>query len=263
MTGPGIFTAWTRLNGSTGSSDPWMIITAAMRMLQGYGSPVQNWAQVRAEIPPGQQHVIFTWGTNSGDGTNPDRAGYVDQVAFQPAGTATLAAALDAPGLTWTTFIDRAWAGLTAPMPTHDGTDAARSSGAPNSGESWLETTVNGPGVVTFWWRTDGSNSTRSTFAVDGADQRLVNPPSPNVTNGEWFAESVEVTGAGAHTLRWVFSDPTTGGCQWLDQVSWTPGGNRETQEAQPASGSSGLGSARSCAPIAVSSARRARHRRA
>ncbi len=63
----------------------------------------------------------------------------------------TLAEALDTPQWTWTTGGDAAWAGQTSV--SHDGVDAARSGAISHNQQSWMETTVNGPGTLRFWWK--------------------------------------------------------------------------------------------------------------
>jgi hypothetical protein len=62
----------------------------------------------------------------------------------------TLAEALDTPGWAWATGTIP-WIGQTTV--THDGVDAGQSGAISHGEQSWMETTVAGPGTLTFWWR--------------------------------------------------------------------------------------------------------------
>src|SRR6185436_15680334 len=62
-----------------------------------------------------------------------------------------LAAALDANTLIWSTSGSPPWVGQTAT--SHDGTDAARSGRIGDGLTTSFQTTVAGPGVVSFWWK--------------------------------------------------------------------------------------------------------------
>ncbi len=67
-----------------------------------------------------------------------------------PAGT--LAQALDATNLTWTTSGATSWFAETTN--THDGNAAAQSGVLTGIQTNSLSTTITGPGTVTFWWST-------------------------------------------------------------------------------------------------------------
>jgi hypothetical protein len=133
--------------------------------------------------------------------------------------------ALDLPGHVWTTSGDAAWFGVfTNAALTHDGVDAAQSGPLTASSTihfSRLETTVMGPGELTFWWRVefelaDGSLS----FEIDHTYQA-----SHEFTTG-WHRLTLPVAD-GSHTLSWVFElgggPGGPGNRAWLDQVSFVP----------------------------------------
>jgi len=223
VTGPGILSAWVALDPQwVSSSNPALTMTAARRLF-GW-TDTAGWTRVEVEIPHGQHPVNWRWEDNSTP-LQAEGAGYVDQVSFVAANTTTLAQALDRAGLTWTTDANHEWGGLLAPMSNHDGVDAARSGVSFQSGPSGVETTVTGPGVVTFWWRTDGLAGEAGVMYVDGSEVRRLQIPSGAPWTGTWWPESVNVTGAGTHTLRWEYTHPLNGGCVWLDEVDWLPGG--------------------------------------
>ena len=84
----------------------------------------------------------------------------------------TLTAALDDPGLQWSTGGDGNWAPQT--QTTHDGVDAARSGTIADSQSSTLDTTVTGPATVSFWWKVDSEkNFDFLNVDVDGQRGRL------------------------------------------------------------------------------------------
>ena len=65
----------------------------------------------------------------------------------------SLATALNTPNLTWMTSGNANWYVQTTN--THDNVDAAQSGRIADSQESRMETTLNGPATVAFWWRVD------------------------------------------------------------------------------------------------------------
>jgi hypothetical protein len=89
----------------------------------------------------------------------------------------TLGEALDAPELVWTTGGDVPWFAQTSV--THDGVDAAQSGAIAESQQSCLETTLIGPGMLTFWWRT-GSEGWCDflMLAIDGIPAGMPTQPS-------------------------------------------------------------------------------------
>ena len=68
-----------------------------------------------------------------------------------PAGAVTLGEALNATNFTWTSGGAASW--LAQSTTTHDGVAAAQSGTITHSQETWLETTVTGPGPLSFWWK--------------------------------------------------------------------------------------------------------------
>lgn len=132
----------------------------------------------------------------------------------------TLADAVDAPLLTWTTGGNANWFGQTTT--THDGVDAAQSGAITHNQESWMQTTVSGPGTVTFWWKVSSENTYDFLrFYIGSAQQQAISG------NSAWQQRSFAVP-AGNQTLRWAYtkdySVDSGSDCAWVDQVVWTPG---------------------------------------
>lgn len=131
----------------------------------------------------------------------------------------TLGEAVDAPLLTWGTGGTTPW--LAQVSVTHDAVDAAASGAIGHSQESWMETTVTGPGTLTFWWKVSSEGGfDYLSLNLDGASQFAI--------SGEvnWEQRSL-VIGSGAHVLRWRYSKDgsVASGADkaWLDQVSYVP----------------------------------------
>ena len=135
----------------------------------------------------------------------------------------SFADALDAPALSFTTGGAAEW--FVEPSTTHDGEDAAQSGPVTNDRSSWLETTVTGPGTISFWWNVSSeSNWDWFEFYVDGTCGFRISG-----TGGGWAQKTVEVSGSGVHALRWQYkkdeSNSDGADCGWIDQVVWTPTG--------------------------------------
>lgn len=136
-------------------------------------------------------------------------------------GNDDLANAVDAPQLTWTSGGDGNWFRQTTE--TYDGMDAAQSGAIGHDENSWIQTTVEGPGTVSFWWNVSSDDFDGYDYlelAVDG------NPESEIA--GDWGWDYYEVNlGPGLHTLRWTYykdGDYSAGDdAAWLDQVAFVP----------------------------------------
>lgn len=133
-----------------------------------------------------------------------------------------LATALDTAGLVWSTGGQATWYGQ--PFVAHDGVDAAQHNDILDDEESWMETTVTGPGTVSFWWKV----SSEADF--DLLEFRIGNNPEAITTRSgevDWELKSVAVP-AGSQALRWRYvKDSSQSAGQdtaWVDQVSFVEG---------------------------------------
>ena len=146
-----------------------------------------------------------------------------------------LADAMDAPDLSWTTGGNGNWFGQTAT--THDGADAAQSSRITDLQETYAETTVLGPGALTFSWKVSSEpDFDYLRFYLDGAQQ----PGAPEISGEvEWQQITVPVP-SGSHTLRWTYSKDgsesvgSDGG--WLDQFVFISSVVATTADSGPGS---------------------------
>ena len=138
----------------------------------------------------------------------------------------TLGEAVDAEMLSFTTGGDADWS---ADGSTGWTNGVSAKSGTVTSGQSsWIETTVNGAGTLSFRWNVMGGVYRNTPFAfakveVDGTQQ------AQEYRTDGWKEQTATVEGAGAHTIRWTYSRTSSrtadGDCAWLDAVAWTPSG--------------------------------------
>jgi hypothetical protein len=149
-----------------------------------------------------------------------------------------LAGAVDASSLVWSSDGHALW--LDQSSVTHDGEDAAQSGGIGDNRESWLQTTVNGPGTLAFWWKVSSEmDYDVFEFSIDDLVRRRISGEE------DWEQPSV-VIAAGNHTLRWrYFKDSSRAIGQdaaWLDQVVFMPDSGPAVIVAQPIGRTAGSG---------------------
>ena len=129
----------------------------------------------------------------------------------------SLSEGVDAPTLSWSSGGQGSWTGQTGI--THDGTDAIQSAAIPDNADSWVQTQLTGPGVLTFWWKVScdlGGDFLQCYVGFDLQDS----------ISGEvsWVRKTVVIP-PGIHTVRWRYTKDLTGtgalDSAWLDQVSY------------------------------------------
>jgi M6 family metalloprotease-like protein len=130
-----------------------------------------------------------------------------------------LGAAVDNTTLSWGTQ-GRGWYGETTT--SHDGVDAAQSVPIGDNEETFMTTTVEGPGTVNWWWNVSSEyNFDFAYFYVDGVMAWYYSGA------GSWYYTTQAIP-AGVHTLSWSYKkDVNTSvgsDCAWVDQVTYTNG---------------------------------------
>ena len=129
-----------------------------------------------------------------------------------------LAEALNTPDWIYVPAAYSFWVGQTEV--THDGVMAARSGSLPNSETASMQTTVNGPGTLKFWWRVSSeSNRDWLKFFVNSNEFVRI--------SGEvaWQQKIYELP-PGPQILRWDYSKDSinTNGQDraWVDQIEFS-----------------------------------------
>ena len=133
-------------------------------------------------------------------------------------GKLPLKTALD-NNLAWTTGGNVGWTGRSEL--SHDGVDAAESSSINDNQQSWMQTTVTGPGTIYFWWKVSSENGwDYLRFLVDG------NEYSSITGEIDWNPRSYQID-SGVHTLMWRYdkdySRAEGDDRALVDQVSFIP----------------------------------------
>lgn len=129
----------------------------------------------------------------------------------------SLNTALDTASLSFTTGGSADWFGQTAEY--YVGGSAARSGGIAHGQTSWMQTTVNGAGTLSFWWKTSSeSGYDKLHLYVDGAEVTEISGST------SWQPCSVEFE-SGSHTVRWSYEKDVSVNrdedCGWVDYVAW------------------------------------------
>ncbi|HLX71889.1 MAG TPA: immunoglobulin domain-containing protein, partial [Verrucomicrobiae bacterium] len=201
--------------------------------------------------------ITYQWlfnGTNILDATNasltltnfqvPNEGDYTVILSNAYSGTYTdifltaadLPGALNARNLTWTG--DWNW----ETNITHDGIAAARSADNGALHTSDLQTTVTGPGTLTFWWWISSNPQDTLTFFVNGTSQASIS----FAIGLQWSQFSIYLPG-GTQSLDWKYKRNSTAlvgqTAAFLDQVSYVPGPTlilttSPTNQSVPATGS-------------------------
>ncbi len=124
---------------------------------------------------------------------------------------------------------------------THDSTLAAQAGSTGNNQSTWLQTTVVGPGTISFWEKVSSqAGSDFLKFLVDGQEQ-----PGSISGNVDWRPATFVISGAGTHILTWVYAKDGAGAAgsdtAWVDQVAWQSGVVKATVVTIPAPAARGF----------------------
>lgn len=217
VTGPGTLTFWYATSTEVGGD--WLSIPPFGSFSTTWGGDLMVWTSETLTIPAGPHTLEWTYQKDS-SGSGGSDAVWLDQMTFTPAALpATLEQALNVTNLTFTTGGDAPW--WVETTNTHDGVAALQSGVIGDYQQSWLETTLTGPGTLTFWWAVESESC--CDFLRVAVDEVLRTSIAGSVA---WRQESL-VLSAGNHTVRWFYvkdgsaAAPRDAG--WLDEVTWTP----------------------------------------
>lgn len=128
----------------------------------------------------------------------------------------TLSEALNNTNLIWRTGGSGGWFSQSAV--THDGVAAIQNLNTAEMSDTWIETTVTGPGTIEYWWKVADYIF---SLQINGVETTNI------LWNVDWNKAVLPVP-AGSQTLRWnFFRGPSWQGVGnnicWLDQVTFTP----------------------------------------
>jgi hypothetical protein len=136
------------------------------------------------------------------------------------AGADLLSSCLDNSNLVWQTSSPYPWACTNST--SFDGTSSSGSGNiAVDNSESWIQSTVVGPGTLGFWWKVDSDPSDSLQFSINGVVQDSINGSQ------DWSYRTYAVP-AGTNILKWDYvkdAQYSSGMDQgFLDEVSWSTG---------------------------------------
>jgi len=202
---------WWKVSSESGYD--WLICTTngveALRI-----SGEVDWEQQKLVFTGGD--VVVRWSYEKDkvweDGED---CAWLDDVKWTP----SLGVAVNAPELEWATDGAEPW--FVQSAVTYTEPYAVQSGAIGDNTNTWIGTTVTGPGTLSFWWKvsseekydwlictTNGAEALRISGEVDWEQRKLV------FTGGETV-------------VRWVYvKDKVWSGgkdCAWLDEVVWTP----------------------------------------
>jgi hypothetical protein len=177
---------------------------------------------VTVQAMPDEGWIVEGW---TGAGTGDENTRTITMTGDQSLSASfllTLAGALEAPELAWTTSgTGQPWTGQITT--SRDGIDAAQSGPTPPNGTTTLSTTVVGPATVSFWWRAScRANSDFLRLTVNGQETHS------RTGAADWESLTLELP-VGEHTLAWTYArgpqGPIGQDAAWVDQVSTTVSG--------------------------------------
>lgn len=149
--------------------------------------------------------------------------------------TDPLGDALDTVGLVWTTSGNEPW--FRQATTTQDGVDAAQSGGITHNQTSNMQTTIVGPGTMTFWWKVSSEQGYDFLrFFLNGVEQTgSLARISGNV---DWMQKTVNLP-TGSNVVEWKYtkdgSVDANADMAWVDQVVFTPSSSPLIVVEQPA----------------------------
>ena len=141
-----------------------------------------------------------------------------DYFVLAAVGDGPLASALeDGSDFRWRTDDELPW--VAQMLVTQDGRLAAQSAALMPGEESWLDTSVRGPGTLRFWWRTASANPEDALeLVLNGATVARA------TGNTEWEPRRLAAH-AGSSTVRWRYIRAAASAqgapASWLDEVTF------------------------------------------
>lgn len=223
VTGPGTLSFWWMVS-SSGINDPLEFYVDGALQANIVGEVA--WQQASFPLGSGEHQLEWRYSKAATYSGGMD-AGWVAEVMFTPGDL--LAEALDTPELVWATGSS----GSVASNPvvgwfyqtntTSDGSDAAQSPPLLASGSSQVETTVNGPAVLSANFSLWGDSDANLEFTIDGVLQPGFHPGEPGPVR--WYTSDYPIP-TGSHIVRWTLNagqQDWTNATAWLDNVRITP----------------------------------------
>jgi len=230
ITGPCVIEFWWATSSEDGFDKLSFSVNGAVK---GAVSGELDWRPVSIQIPAGTNVARWTYSKDSNDDTDPhDDTVYLDQVTLIPGALLALADALDHTAHTWTDEGSAKW--FAQRVETHDAVDAAVSGWIANGQKTGFQTTVDGPGQLSFYWKVSCEEDPYPpielydylAFTIDGATQAVI------AGEVDWEQRSFSVPTGTSHVLSWTYSKDVSysegSDSAWVDRVIYVPDGTAD-----------------------------------
>ncbi len=220
ITGPGVISFWWKVSSEINFDFLKFFMNDAE---QDAISGEVDWTYMEFEVPDATLPLRWEYSKDGSALSNQD-AGWVDLVQFTLGGN--LCEALDNCDLTFQTGGTLPW--FSQEIISFDLEDAAQSGAIQDDGFSWIETIVEGPGILTFYWKVSSEyNHDFLSFQIDGVP---VDWMSGEI---DWHYKEFEFP-AGYFALTWWYTKDGSASsgmdAGWLDQVAYTSTTNPESE---------------------------------
>jgi len=129
----------------------------------------------------------------------------------------SLGEALDNSDLSWTTSVNSSWVGLKDTLWAYHGGNTARSGEVGDNEESWIETSVTGPGQISFWWKVN------SAINRDYLEVYINGELKDRISGDFGWQKKHYLIDPDTHIIRWRYykghGEPSGADCGFLDKV--------------------------------------------
>lgn len=210
LTGAGRISFWCRTSSSDLARLKFYLDGNERNSLSGES----GWQQLTFALSAGTHTLTWSFENYNFLGNGMDNA-WLDEVVWAPD---WLAEAVDAPQLEFAVDDNLPWLGQT--NTTHDGVDAAQSTVPPVNERSWCQTSITGPGTLTFWALISAAPEDSLEFTLDYTTKTLW------MGESDWMQFTYEIQ-PGTHLVGWGFRKRTEQqvglNAAFLDEVVFTP----------------------------------------
>ena len=137
-----------------------------------------------------------------------------------PTSPLPLCEALDNCDFAFTSGGSAEWFGQTTI--SNDGVDAAQSGPIRHNQQTWVQTTIQGPGIIKFYWKVSTEeNFDKLTFLINDVEKLSISG------NSDWQQVEFTIEEESEVYAKWIYSKDQSNGsgldAAWLDQFEFTP----------------------------------------
>ena len=214
--GPGLLSFYWKVSSESGYDFLRFYIDAEQ---QDRISGEVDWQEKTYSLSSGNHTMSWIY-EKDGSVSRGSDCGWVDKVVISAFPSfPELAEAVDNTNLSLSTGGDSTWANDTSTYWYDE--DSARSGNISNNQDTWMQTTVQGPGLLSFYWKVSSeSGYDFLRFYIDAEQQDRI--------SGEvdWQEKTYSLS-SGNHTISWVYEKDGSvsrgSDCGWVDKIVITP----------------------------------------